>query len=385
TVDGGAWTVLSMGYENGKFSFFGKDVASAFDLSFSTDTLIMLFIIGSIGSVCEFALDQTHIQRYIAAESDKAARRAVWIGAGGCVPVWLLFMFVGTCLWVFYQMFPDRLPREMLADEVFPFYILHELPTGLGGLVIAGVLAAAMSSISSCISAVATVTTEDIYKRILLPGCKDSHYLKIGKTISALSGASMILIALWLTTMRQETILEMCFVIGAMLGGAMGGMFLVGFFTTRANNYGLVAGVILSTIVTCGMTYIEAKAMMWESRVSWMIEEVTDSGEIDTKALRTEISAEAQAQGKTLKLADVLKIEKKRIRASLEDRIQAKLGPQPPHLGEAIGFHPFMMGVLSNLVAFIVGYFFSFLRPPKSLKELGGLTWKTRHLPHFQA
>jgi len=384
TVDGGAWTVLSMGYENGKFSLFGKDVASAFDLSFSRDTLLMLFIIGSIGSVCEFALDQTHVQRYIAAESDKAARRAVWIGAGGCVPVWLLFMFVGTCLWVYYQVFPNHLPREMLADEVFPFYILHEMPNGLGGLVIAGVLAAAMSSISSCISATASVMTEDIYKRILFPGQVDSHYLKIGKTISALSGACMIVIALWLTTMRQETILEMCFVVGAMLGGAMGGMFLVGFFTTRANNFGLIVGVILSTIATCGMTYIEAKAMMWESRVSWMIEDMTKSGEIDTKALRAQITAEAEARGEKLKLADVLRIEKERIRDRLKDRIEAEFGPQPPHLGEAIGFHPFMMGVLSNLVAFVAGYLFSLLRPPKSLKELGGLTWKTRHLPKFE-
>ncbi|MFH1737579.1 MAG: sodium:solute symporter [bacterium] len=380
SIDGGASTVFSMGAANGKFSLIGEQATSALDLSLARDTLLMLILVGSIGSICEFALDQTHIQRYCAASTDAGARRAVWIGAMGCVPVWLLFMFVGTCLWVFYQTHPGAMHREMLADEVFPYFILTQLPNGMGGVVIAGVLAAAMSSIDSSMSGMTSVVTEDIYKRILFRGREDSHYLKAAKVIATMSGVLMIVVAAGLTLLRQEAILDLCFILGSVLGAGFGGLFMIGFFTMRTNSFGAAIGVILSTLVTFGMTFTEAKAMLYDSRVSWMIEYASESGEVDTEAIKAEIVAKAKAQGITLKLADIQKAEKERVRDFLSGRIVEELGAQPPHLGDVMGVHPFAMGLISNLFAFVFGYLFSFLRPPKPTEELMGYTWWTRHV-----
>ncbi len=379
-IDGGAWTVFKMGMADNKFSFVGQDAESALDLSLARDTVIMLILAGAIGSFFEYALDQTHIQRYCAASTEKGAQGAVWLGALGCVPVWLLFMFVGTCLWVFYQVHPDQMHREMLADEVFPYFILTQLPNGLGGLVIAGVLAAAMSSMDSCMSGTTTVVTEDIYKRVLVRDRDDTHYLKAAKLIAAGSGVLMIVIAIGLTLMRREAILDVAFIVGAMLAGGIGGLFFIGFFTLRANNFGAVIGIILSTVFTFYMTFTEAKALIWESKVSWLVEEAVEQGVVDVEAMKTEIAAEAEKQGKHLKLADIESEKSARLRKVLAPQIETELGTAPPHLGEAIGIHSFLMGVITNIAALLFGYLFSFLRPPKPLEELGGLTWRTRHM-----
>ncbi|MFH1739548.1 MAG: sodium/solute symporter [bacterium] len=379
-VDGGAGTVLSMGMVDNKFSLVGHEATSAFDFSLSRDTLVMLILCGVIGSTLEFALDQKNVQRYCAASTTRGAQKAVLVDALGCVPMWFLFMFIGTCLWVFYQINPGHMHREVLADEVFPYFILHELPNGLGGLVIAGVLAAAMSSIDSSMSGTTTTVTEDIYKRIFFKGRSDSHYLKAAKAIATASGVCMILVGLGLSQMRQEAILDVAFVIGAMVAGGVGGLFILGFFTIRGNNLGALMGVILSTMATFGMTYIEAKAMTWESNAAWMVQGAMEDGTVDLDTLKAEIRAETEARGEKPKLADLEKAQKERVHKMLTPSIESELGPQPPHLGDAIGFHPFLMGVITNFLALLFGYFFSFLFRPKPLVEIGGLTWWTRHM-----
>lgn len=379
-IEGGAWTVISMGMEHGKFSLIGQQAESAFDFSLARDTLFMLIVIGTAGNILGYAVDQTYVQRFCAASTEKGARRAVWTGALGAIPVWLLFMFVGTCLWAFYQLNPEHLHREMLADEIFPYFILHELPSGLGGLVIAGVLAAAMSSIDSSMSATSTTLTIDVYRRLLVKGRDDPHYLKAAKAISAASGALMILVGLGLTTMRQEAILDVAFVAGGLLACGIGGLFSVGFFTRRANSFGALLAVIFTVVFNCGMTYIEAKAMIWESRASWMVQAAVEQGQVDVDALQAAIHAEAEARGTKLTLADAKAEQEERIREQIAPQIESELGAQPPHLGEAVGVHSFMMGVVTCLIVYVLGYLFSFLRPRKPLAELGGLTWQTRHM-----
>ncbi len=378
-IEGGMGTIMQMGAANGKFSIIGKNVKSVFDLSLARETFLVLFLYGAMNSIVEHALHQTHVQRYCAASSCRGAQAAVLLGALSCLPVWLLFMFLGTCLWVFYQLNPGQMNHEMLADQVFPYFILTQLPSGIGGLVIAGILAAAMSSIDSCINSTTTVITEDIYKRILVRTRADSHYLKAAKTIATGSASIMILIAFALTQMRQETILEIIFVMSAILAGGLGGLFLIGFFTLRANNFGAIIGIVISILLTCGMTFVEARALIWESKVSWLVQDAVEEGIIDPATLKSEIIAEAEARGKSMKPSDIEREKNKRLREALAPRIMTELGAAPPHLADAFGIHTFLIGVISNLAAFVFGYLFSYLRPSKSLAELNGLTWHTRH------
>ncbi len=379
-VDGGASTVFSMGAANGKFSLIGHEAKSAFDFSFARDTLLMLWIGGILVSAQEFATDQIKIQRYCAASTARGAKIAALTGAVGCIPLWFLFMFVGASLWVFYQVHPGRLPMDSLADEVFPYFILHELPNGLGGLVIAGVMAAAMSSIDSSMSGMTSTTTEDIYKRILVPGRSDSHYLKVAKLIATASGIGMLFIAWGLTLLRQEAILEILFTVGGFLFAGVAGLFFLGFFTTRANTFGAVIGIILSACATIGLVQIESRALAWDSRESWFINNAIESGMVDIETIRNEILAEAQAKGIEAKTEYIKTTENEILRQRLAEQIREEIGEPAPHLGQAIGIHPFAIGIITNAIAFLAGYLFSFLRRPRALEQIGGLTWWTRHL-----
>jgi SSS family solute:Na+ symporter len=113
-----------------------------------------------------FGIDQNFVQRYLTARDDKAARRSIWLGVWVYVPVSALFLLMGTGLFVLIHDQPGRLPEGLdplsRPDEVLPWFLATQLPTGLGGLVIAAVFAAAMSTISSSLHALATLTASDL-------------------------------------------------------------------------------------------------------------------------------------------------------------------------------------------------------------------------------
>ncbi|HPO10524.1 MAG TPA: hypothetical protein PLZ55_17745, partial [bacterium] len=124
-------------------------------------------------------------------------------------------------------------------------------------------------------------------------------------------------------------------------------------------------------------------AMAWETHLNWRIEAAVKSGEVDSEQIRAQIQEQAASEGKQLKLADLNAREQSRIREILADKIRAELGDPPQHLGEAIGIHPFAMGIVTNLIVLLSGYFFSLFRPAQSLQQLGGLTWWTRNMPRM--
>ena len=101
-----------------------------------------------------------------------------------CVPIWLLFMVIGALMWAFYELSTDSLPAEVLQqkDFILPYFIKTQLPAGLVGLILAALLAAAMSSIDSHLNAIAMVVVNDFYVR-LRPESKDKHRLLLGKTV----------------------------------------------------------------------------------------------------------------------------------------------------------------------------------------------------------
>ncbi|MDZ7373384.1 MAG: sodium/solute symporter [candidate division KSB1 bacterium] len=244
-VPGGFGQVLREASAGHKF-----DLVISFDFSLARETFWMFALSGIVGNVQEFSTDQTKIQRYLAARSDRAAIGATWAVGLGCLPIWSLFMFVGTCLWVYYRHFPERLVAGLKADEVYPRFILGEMPEGMGGLVMAALLAAAMSSIDSSMNGAATVLTVDFYKRFWRKKAPDLHYLRVARGLSLGLGLLMAGVAYLLSKIPAKTILDIGFFIGAVMAGGIGGLFLLGFLCPWANRQGAAAGV------ACGVTMI---------------------------------------------------------------------------------------------------------------------------------
>src|SRR4029077_15805752 len=113
-----------------------------------------------------------------------------------CLPTWGYFMLVGTGLYVFYRFYPDSQAAEMLsgarkAEGIVPFFVTTQLGPGFTGMVVAAVLAAAMSSMSSAMNSISSVAITDLYKRHLASGRADAHYIRAAKAITL--GSSLIM------------------------------------------------------------------------------------------------------------------------------------------------------------------------------------------------
>jgi solute:Na+ symporter, SSS family len=243
-VPGGASAVIGEAAAAGKF-----DLVVSWDFSLVRDTFWVLALSGLFGNIQEFATDQTKIQRYAAAKSDKDGVWATWTVGLGCIPLWSMFMLVGTVLWVFYNHFPGAMSAGMKADAVYPHFIMTQMNPYLGGLVISAVMAAAMSSIDSSMNGAATVLTADFYRRHWVKGKSDMHYLLVARIITAILGFLMVLVSYGLFAMGEDSILDTLFFFGSVMAGGIGGFFLIGFMFNRVNQQGAAVGLATGVLV----------------------------------------------------------------------------------------------------------------------------------------
>jgi SSS family solute:Na+ symporter len=243
-LPGGLSKVFEIGIAHHKFDLGGWRWDPA------ARALPVMILVGLVNWMGEYTTNQNVVQRYLAASSTREARKATTICCLMSVPIWVFFYFVGTSLFVFYQVYPDATVTQMAAsgqgDRVFPYFIVTQIPAGLAGLVIAGLLAATMS-LDSNINAVATISVFDILKRHLLPGRSDQFYLRAGQVMSLVAAAVMIAGGTLLASVRKESMVHLSFILTAVLfGGGLAGVFLIGFLTTRVNYGCALVALVLS-------------------------------------------------------------------------------------------------------------------------------------------
>lgn len=212
-----------------------------YDMKFTQLTLIVMVINGAFYAIQKYGTDQTVVQRYLTAKTDKAAIKASLLGISLTVPIWTIFMFIGTALFVFYTQNP--LPAETNAAAVFPHFIMTQLPTGVIGFIVAALISAAICSLSADLNSLAAVGIQDYYKK-LRPNKTDAQYLFMSKLFVVISGLISIGIgALYLLT-GNEGVLGVIFTIYAIFSGGIVGIFLLGLFSARANRQGVNIGII---------------------------------------------------------------------------------------------------------------------------------------------
>jgi SSS family solute:Na+ symporter len=222
-------------------------------LTFSKPTIIVLSIYGFFWYLQKYTADQTMVQRYLSARSDKEALRGMVLGAALCIPVWTMFMFIGTQLWAFYKLTGESLPAYITkADQVFPYFIRTHLPAGIAGLIIAALLGAAMATLSSDLNCISVVVVEDFYRRFWLQAT-DGRRLRMAKYYVAICGFAVVVFAIRIAH-SQRSALSLWYTVSAIVAGGLAGLFLLGFLSTRANRQGAHAGIIASLIFTAWAT-----------------------------------------------------------------------------------------------------------------------------------
>lgn len=241
---GGPAAVISLAYENGKMGF------GPYDLDFTRPTLIVMVFNGIFYAFQNYTTSQLIVQRFLAAKDDRSAIRSMLIGIVLCVPTWLLFSFLGTCLWSFYQLSQIPLGASVTkADDVFPYFIATQLPMGMTGLILSGLMAAAMSTLSSDLNCLSAVVVEDYYRR-LRPAASEQNRLVVGKGVVLGCGIVAVAVSLIYVSLGKDSILETLFSLYAIFSGGIGGLFALAFLTRRANRQGVMIGIAVCILFT---------------------------------------------------------------------------------------------------------------------------------------
>ena len=241
SVKGGLPEILNVASANGRTGF------GPYDADFTRLTFIVMVINGMFYAIQKYGTDQTVVQRYLTAKTDKAAIRASILGISLTVPVWALFMFIGTALFVYYRQNP--LPEGTRPDAVFPYFIITRFPTGVIGFILAAMISAAICSLSADLNSLAAVGLEDFYKKAR-PNRPDNEYLRISKIIVVLSGLIAIGIGAIYLQAGNEGVLGVVFTLYAIFSGGIVGIFLLGIFSARANRQGVNIAIIVCILFT---------------------------------------------------------------------------------------------------------------------------------------
>jgi SSS family transporter len=230
-----------------------------------TYTLIGGIIGGALLSAASHGTDHLIVQRLLATRSLRSAQRAL-VGSGVVVILqFLLFLLVGSAIWA-----AGLAPDNVQGDRIFPRFIIEHLPSGLAGLVVAGILAAAMSTISSSINALASSVTHDLYAGIT--GRTDpAHLLKVGRAFSAAWGLALVGAALFFFYFASGTdtpVVVLALSIASITYGALLGTYILAGRWPQAAGEDAIRAVVVTVLAM--LIVVFAKQLAGVDGFSWL-------------------------------------------------------------------------------------------------------------------
>lgn len=260
STEGGLSAALAAGTQYGKFSLF--------DFSF-TLTKTYTFWAGLLGgcflTMSTHGTDQYLVQRYLCTDKPRHATAALLSSGAVVLGQFIGFLFIGVLLFAFYHPYTDTAYSTLApgaaapfagGDRVFPDFITQHLPTGLSGLVVAAIFAAAMSS---SLNSIAATAVNDLYKPFR-PNRPDKHYFKVSHWLTLLWGIVQIGVAL-LMRHRNRSALDTALSVAALINGPVLGVFLVGTFLRRVSEPPALIGMAASIAL---MLYI-----YFQTKIAW--------------------------------------------------------------------------------------------------------------------
>ncbi len=256
-IDGGAAGFLAQASAHGKLRFFD------FSLSLENEVTIWGGLFGGLVlTLGQYGVDQAELQRFLTTSSIRKSRMAMLSAMTCAAALGFLLFLVGAALYVFYLQAPEKGGMAVNPDRVFPKFIIEELPAGMTGLVVAGVLAASMSTISAVLNSLTTVTLSDIYARF----GKRQPSLRGARWVTVAFGVACTGVALYAG--KFGTILAATSKISGFFGGTLVGVFLLGMLTRRATGTGAFLGALAAFAGVGYVSFATTISWMWYSLIS---------------------------------------------------------------------------------------------------------------------
>lgn len=232
----GGWTAIHAAAASaGKF----RVLDFSFNL-FQTYTFWAGLIGGTFFISASHGTDQLIVQRLLAARGERESKLALLSSGVVILAQFTLFLLVGAALWVFYGQHPEQ-AHFPSPDRIFPTFIVNHVPSGISGLLIAAILAAAMSNLSAALNALSSSTMVDFYLR-LKPETTDQRRIFLSRVTTVIWG--IILFAFGLISRRSGKVLETGLSIASVAYGGLLGVFLLGVLTRRATQTGAIIGML---------------------------------------------------------------------------------------------------------------------------------------------
>ena len=228
---------------------------------------------GAVLTLGTHGTDQMMVQRYLSARSLSDAGRAIWVSGLVVLAQFALFLFIGVQLACFYGSMPDIAFEK--NDEVYAHFIVNYFPknTGLTGLMLAAILAAAMSTLSSSLNASASALLNDFYLPAVKSAPSPAHLLQLTRRLAIGFGVLQVLIGIWATTF-DETVVQNALTIAGFSAGLLLGLFTLGAATRRVGQRAALVGAAFGLALLLSIQFVLpdiSKSIVAESgiRVAW--------------------------------------------------------------------------------------------------------------------
>ena len=216
---------------------------------------------GAFLNTASHGTDQLIVQLLLAARKKRESQAALLASGVVILLQFTLFLVVGVTLFAFYRHFPPPRPFAR-GDQIFPTFVVTQLPRGLSGLLIAAIIAAGMANLSAALNSLASSSVMDFYKPFIRPNADEKHYLTVSRGVVLAWGAVLTIIAL-VAQLLHRSAMELALTIASVPYGSMLGIFLLGVLTKRANTRGALTGALVALAVMFFVVAYTPLAWTW--------------------------------------------------------------------------------------------------------------------------
>ena len=261
-VFSGPEPLIQAAIDNHKFSFGSLKFTLASQEHLFDRTVWVMIIYGITEALRSLLADQNYVQKYCSVPTERDAKRSVWIAMLIYIPLTAVFLYIGTTLFAFYSPGGHELGEGITkGEQIFPYYIATQVPAGLKGLIIAAIIAAAMSTVDSALNCSATVLLLDFYKRYFRPDIGEKASVAFLRWTTIVwgvlgTGAALLMI-------RARSILDIWWQISGIFGGALLGLFLLAFMKVRLRLWQGIVSIGVSVIVISWGTFARDLPDSW--------------------------------------------------------------------------------------------------------------------------
>ena len=277
--------IIERGMQEDKFSL------GTFAFNFQTSSFWVILAYGFFINLTNFGIDQNYIQRYHTAQNPRDAAKSIWLCVLYYVPVSFLFFFIGTALYSFYAENPalilelkqqvsvekniplDALQASDYGDRVLPYFMKTQIPTGFLGLLIAALLSAGMSTMSSGMNSSATVFLKDIYLRYIDPEADAKKQFRLLLIATTCMGGLGIVFGM--SMIGVKSLLDVWWKLSGIFAGGMLGIFLLGFLAKKVRNFeakiAAVVGLLLIALMSFKDNLPEALQIPLDSKMTVVV------------------------------------------------------------------------------------------------------------------